>query len=73
MGVSSLSRVFIVEPFNSGWIIEKLMRDIRDELVARGHDVRIGPPEDYQGEEIYFNSRIFMPRRSRRRASIRCL
>ncbi|HCD17679.1 MAG TPA: hypothetical protein DEQ83_08560, partial [Rhodobiaceae bacterium] len=57
MDVSSLSRVFIVEPFNSGWIIEKLMRDIRDELHARGHGVRIGPPEHYQGEEIYFNSR----------------
>ena len=57
MCAQSLSRIFIVEPFNSGWIIEKLMRDIRDELVARGHHVNIGSPDEYQGEEVYFNSR----------------
>lgn len=49
--------VFISEPLNLGWIIEKLMRDIAFELVNKGIKVNIGPLENYAGEDIVFHSR----------------
>lgn len=49
--------VFIAEPMNMGWIIEKLMRDLAQELIRIGVKVRIGEDKDYAGEEIYFHSR----------------
>lgn len=49
--------VFIVEPFNEGWIIEMLVRDIASELRKSGVTVRIGQAEEYNGEEVAFHTR----------------
>jgi len=49
--------VYIVEPIDQGWIIERLMRDIASELTGRGIPTRIGTSNQYQGEEVIFNSR----------------
>lgn len=58
---TSIASVFIVEPDNQGWIIERLMRDIADALGARGVVTRIGPAQNYAGEEVIFNSRYLQP------------
>jgi hypothetical protein len=50
-------KIFIVDPANTGWIIEKLMNDIREELESKNFTVRVGAPGDYNGESIIFNSR----------------
>lgn len=52
-----ISSVFIVEPQNTGWIIERLMRDIAAELTARGIPAAIGKGSGYAGQEVIFNSR----------------
>lgn len=52
-----MKKIFIVDPANSGWIIEKLMGDIKTELNKRGFSVRIGRSDEYRGEEVVFNSR----------------
>jgi len=52
-----VKKIFIVDPANSGWIIEKLMGDIKTELNKRGFSVRIGQSDEYLGEDIVFNSR----------------
>jgi hypothetical protein len=52
-----INSVFISEPIHVGWIIEKLMRDIADNLTLRGLRVRIGKLENYQGEDVVFHSR----------------
>lgn len=57
----SLRSVFIVEPEDHGWIIERLMRDIAAALVKRGIDARIGPASAYAGEDVVFNSRYLEP------------
>jgi hypothetical protein len=56
-----IPNAFIVEPFNQGWIIEHLMRDIAAELNRRGVVARIGPAGDYAGESVIFNSRYLTP------------
>jgi hypothetical protein len=56
----SISSVFIVEPDDQGWIIERLMRDIAAELNRRGVTTRIGPGAEYQGEQVVFNSRFLI-------------
>jgi hypothetical protein len=53
----SKKTIFIVDPANAGWIIEKLMQDIKHELINRGFDVEIGSPDQYSGQEVIFNSR----------------
>ncbi len=56
--MSVISSVFIVEPADQGWIIERLMRDVAAELKARDITTRIGPSGDYGGEDVIFNSRF---------------
>ena len=53
-----LQSVYIVEPDNQGWIIERLMRDVAMELNARGFITRIGRGDHYEGEDVVFNSRF---------------
>ncbi|HUQ11798.1 MAG TPA: hypothetical protein VM146_15895 [Steroidobacteraceae bacterium] len=55
-----IRNVFIVEPENQGWIIERLMRDIAGELAARGVPTRIGKGSQYDGEDVIFNSRYLV-------------
>jgi hypothetical protein len=52
-----INSVFIVEPDNQGWIIERLMRDIADELSRRNIATRLGKGNAYQQEDVIFNSR----------------
>jgi hypothetical protein len=52
-----INSVFISEPLNVGWIIEKLMRDIASKLTLCGIRVRIGKLENYEGEDVVFHSR----------------
>jgi hypothetical protein len=52
--------VFIVEPENQGWIIERLMRDIAAELATRGIETRFGKGREYSGEDVIFNSRYLI-------------
>ena len=59
--MNSINSVYIVEPDNQGWIIERLMQDILHLLVTRGVKTRIGTGEDYQGEDVIFNSRYLTP------------
>lgn len=49
--------VYIVEPQNQGWIIERLMRDIAAQLELMGIACKVGSSEGYQGEDVIFNSR----------------
>ena len=58
--------VYIVEPENQGWIIERLMRDLATQLEAREITTRIGPPSAYAGENVIFNSRYLTPLHDRR-------
>jgi hypothetical protein len=61
--MASIGSVFIVEPKNSdNWIIERLMRDIAAELASRGVQTRIGISNQYDGEEVIFNSRYLVAR-----------
>lgn len=53
--------VYVVEPENQGWIIERLMRDISVELNKRSVATRFGPAGDYGGEDVIFNSRYLIP------------
>jgi hypothetical protein len=53
--------VYIVEPIDQGWIIERLMRDIAAELSNRGILTRIGASDKYSGEDVIFNSRFLVP------------
>jgi hypothetical protein len=48
----AIKSVFIVEPDDQGWIIERLMRDIAADLNARGVVTRIGKGAEYRGEEV---------------------
>jgi hypothetical protein len=57
-----ISNVYIVDPIGSGWIIEKLMLDIKEELKQRGIKVNVGDGSDYSGEEIVFHSRYLYAR-----------
>lgn len=52
-----IESVFIVEPFNEGWIIEKLVRDIASQMRCMGINVRIGPQESYDNEMVAFHTR----------------
>jgi hypothetical protein len=56
--VHAIRSVFVVEPENEGWIIERLTRDIAAELGARGVDTHIGPGGAYCGEDVILNSRF---------------
>lgn len=67
-----ISSVYIVEPQDQGWIIERLMRDIAGELAGLGATARIGPRAGYDGEEVIFNSRFLTPL-SDSRARVRSL
>lgn len=58
--MAGIQTVFIVEPDDQGWIIERLMRELATELAARGVTTRIGPGADYRGEEVIFNSRFLI-------------
>ena len=49
--------LFILEPKDYGWIVERLMRDIANELSNRGVVVNIGGQEEYNNEEIVLHSR----------------
>ena len=53
-----LRRVFISEPIDTGWIIEKLMRDLAAELNRRDIETQVGLPESYSGQELVFHSRF---------------
>ena len=57
----TIPSVFIVQPVNTGWIIEHLMRDIATELGRRGISARIGAADSYAGEAVIFNSRYLTP------------
>jgi len=52
-----IQSVYVVEPIDQGWIIERLMRDIATELNRRGIATRIGTSGNYRGEEVVFNAR----------------
>lgn len=67
-----VSSVYIVEPQDHGWIIERLMRDIATELERLGVTARIGPRAGYEGEDVIFNSRFLIPL-SDTRARVRSL
>lgn len=54
---TQVRRVFISEPLQLGWIIEKLMRDLANELERRGLEVTVGPPRAYSGQEVVLHSR----------------
>ena len=54
---NSIESVFIVEPFNEGWIIEMLVRDIASQMRRLGIKVRIGPQESYDNETVAFHTR----------------
>lgn len=56
-----IQSVYIVEPDNQGWIIERLMRDIVEVLAQRRYAVSIGPPKGYNGETVILNSRYLTP------------
>lgn len=56
--MSSIQSVYIVEPENQGWIIERLMRDIAGELNARGITTSIGSGGGYRGQHVILNSRF---------------
>jgi hypothetical protein len=58
--MTAIKSVFIVEPDDQGWIIERLMRDIAADLNARGISARIGNGGEYRGEEVIFNSRFLI-------------
>src|SRR5688572_9552590 len=58
--MSNIKSVYIVEPENEGWIIERLMRDIAGELNARGIVTRIGSGSRYRGEQVILNSRFLI-------------
>lgn len=68
----AVSSVYIVEPQDHGWIIERLMRDIARELADLGVVARIGPHSGYAGEDVIFNSRFLIPL-SDSRARVRSL
>jgi hypothetical protein len=59
--MNQIHSVYIVEPIDQGWIIERLMRDIASELIVRGIPTRIGASEGYAGEDVVFNSRYLVP------------
>jgi hypothetical protein len=54
----NISSVYIVEPIDQGWIIERIMRDINAELNARSISSKIGLGVNYNGEDVIFNSRF---------------
>jgi hypothetical protein len=56
-----ITSVYIVEPTDHSWIIERLMRDLASEFLARGIPTRIGQQEGYAGEQVIFNSRYLNP------------
>lgn len=56
--MSDIRSVYIVEPDDQGWIIERLMRDLAAELASRGIPARIGKGGEYDGEDVVFNSRF---------------
>lgn len=56
-----IESVYIVEPENQGWIIERLMREISVELDKRGVPTRFGQAAGYGGEDVIFNSRYLVP------------
>jgi hypothetical protein len=56
----SIRSVYIVEPEDQGWIIERLMRDIAGELNARGIATSIGLGGGYNGEQVILNSRYLI-------------
>jgi hypothetical protein len=56
-----IKSVYIVEPSNQGWIIEKLMQHIIAELTARGISVEVGHPTNYSSQDVIFNSRFLVP------------
>jgi hypothetical protein len=64
--MSLIKSVFIVEPDDQGWIIERLMRELVMELEARGIAARIGVGKEYKGEEVVFNSRYLTPMHDQR-------
>jgi len=59
--MQNIKNIYIVEPIDQGWIIERLMRDIAAELNYRGIPTRIGTCGNYAGEEVIFNSRYLVP------------
>ena len=59
--MNKIKSVFIVEPANQGWIIERLMSDISFELIKLGVSVGIGVSEKYNGQDVIFNSRFLTP------------
>lgn len=61
-----INSVYIVEPDNQGWIIERLMRDIAAELNLIGISAKIGDSRGYQGEDVIFNSRYLTAFRDER-------
>ncbi len=56
-----IDSVYVVEPKDHGWIIERLMRDITAELNARALRARVGPRAGYDGEDVILNSRYLTP------------
>ncbi|MFO1218986.1 MAG: hypothetical protein U1E89_11485 [Burkholderiaceae bacterium] len=60
--MTGIRRVFITQPIDQGWIIERLMSDVATELKTRGVAARIGTGEEYQGEEVIFNARFLTPK-----------
>jgi hypothetical protein len=55
---TEISSVYIAEPANSGWIIERLIRALAQELKARGISTAVGPTDGYGGQDVLFNSRF---------------
>lgn len=59
--MEKLKSVYIVEQYDQGWIIERLMRDIAEQLEKQGVNVAIGKIEGYSGEQVLLNSRYQLP------------
>jgi len=56
--VNNIKSVYFVEPQSQGWIIEKLVDDIMEELKTRGIGSSRGVFSDYNGEDVVFNTRF---------------
>ena len=57
MSENRIKSIFMVEPDNQGWIIEKLMRDIKAECELKDINVSIGISNQYDGEDVIWNTR----------------
>lgn len=63
MQTPTLSSIYILKAFDSGWIIEKIIIQLKESLKALGFDVAIGDCHGYQDQNIVIHTRAFYYRR----------